>query len=125
MTSPIPDPDQFPAEFSAGEKATLTALKAWQEEAREVADAKHAENVARWETLDREIKSVTASMKAAYPDGDADGHRRFHEAMIKKAEERAALFADLRRELAKKGLWAVIALLAVAVWTYFKSKVVL
>lgn len=122
MTAPFPDPEQFPAEFSAGERAILTAVKGWQEEAREVSDAKHAENAARMEAMDREIKTVAATMRAAYPDGDADGHRRYHEALIRKAEMRARFWETLLTELVSKGLWALVIFLAAATFYMVKEK---
>ena len=47
-------------------------------------------------------------MKEAFPEGDADGHRRFHEASITAAEERAVFWADLRRSVAKWGLFGFL-----------------
>lgn len=47
-------------------------------------------------------------MKASFPNGDADGHRRFHEANIKAAEERAVFWADLRRSVTKWGVFGFL-----------------
>lgn len=40
----------------------------------------------------------------AFPAGDPDGHRRFHEAAIEAAEDRAKFWKDMRNALAKWGL---------------------
>ena len=39
---------------------------------------------------------------------DFDGHRRYHEAMIKAAEEQAAFWRELKIDIAKKGLWGLL-----------------
>lgn len=61
-------------------------------------------------------------MEDAFPAGDPDGHRRFHEASIKKAEDSAAFWHDMRKSAAKWGLagfafWALKTLIeAGALW---------
>jgi hypothetical protein len=42
---------------------------------------------------------------------DFDGHRRYHEAMIKAAEEQAAFWRELKIDIAKKGLWGLLVIL--------------
>ena len=39
---------------------------------------------------------------------DADGHRTYHEALIRSAEAQEKFWLDLKQDLIKKGLWAVI-----------------
>lgn len=41
-------------------------------------------------------------------DIDADGHRQCHEAMIRAAQEQEKFWKELKQDLIKKGLWAVI-----------------
>ena len=66
--------------------------------------------------IDKKLTDGLASIRTeAFPEGDADGHRRHHEAVIKAAEDRAMFWRGLRVELAKYGLigfagWAVYAL---------------
>ena len=61
-------------------------------------------------------------MAKSFPEGDPDGHRRFHEASIKKAEDSAAFWHDMRKSAARWGLvgftlWALKTLLeAGALW---------
>ncbi len=54
---------------------------------------------------------------------DFDGHRRYHEAMIKAAEEQSKFWSELRLDIAKKGVWAlliiVFGLLVVGLQTKF------
>jgi hypothetical protein len=39
---------------------------------------------------------------------DADGHRTYHEALIRSAEAQEKFWLDLKQDLIKKGLWTVI-----------------
>lgn len=116
--------DQYPPGISQGEGAILDAIAVWRHEERELSNAKHDQNQTRMDTLEREMVAMAAAVKLAYPDGDADGHRRFHEEMIRKAAERAQFYQDLRTKLAEKGIWALFVLLAIALWAFIKAKVV-
>jgi hypothetical protein len=58
-------------------------------------------------------------LTTAFPQGDADGHRRYHEAMIKAAEDRAKFWFDLRMSVAKWGLLGVLGWLVVLTWNGF------
>lgn len=100
------------------------AFQAMQHEAREVQRAEHVENQERFGRLEREMLSTQSIVKLAFPEGDADAHRRYHEELIRKAKVRADFYQELRTELAKKGIWAVIVLLGIALWAFVKSKVV-
>ena len=56
-------------------------------------------------------------LSAAFPEDkhgrtDVDGHRRYHEAKIQAAEAEAAFWRDLKLDLAKKGAWAILLVLA-------------
>jgi hypothetical protein len=64
-------------------------------------------------------ESVHHALDAAFPDGDPEGHRRHHEAVIKKAEESAEFWATMRKEIGKWGLISVIGFLAVSAWQSF------
>jgi hypothetical protein len=54
------------------------------------------------------IREEMSLIGAAFPDGDADGHRRAHEAMIQSAKAQQKFWEDLRLDLAKKGVWSVL-----------------
>lgn len=47
----------------------------------------------------------------AFPEGDVDGHRRAHEAMIEAAREQAEFWRDLKQDVAKRSLWGLIRLI--------------
>ncbi len=57
-----------------------------------------------------------AAIAAGFPDGDPDGHRRYHEAEIKRIERRADFWQKMRLELAKWGLIGFLGWAAVALW---------
>ncbi|MFL9881298.1 hypothetical protein PQR63_23070 [Herbaspirillum rhizosphaerae] len=77
-------------------------------------NARHSENTDHLQRLEEMIKE-------GFPDGDAEAHRKYHEALIRKAEERTRFYAELRVKLAEKGIWAVIVVLATAVYWYVRE----
>jgi hypothetical protein len=84
-------------------------------------DLRHGENVERsvdHERSMRELNEKVDQVLAGFPDGDPDGHRRFHESIIARNESRARMYEAVRDELVTKGLWAAIGLVCVALW-YF------
>jgi hypothetical protein len=54
----------------------------------------------------------------AFPEGDADGHRRHHEAVIKEAEDRAKFWQTMRIKLAE---WGLIGFAAWAIYSLWQS----
>lgn len=60
-----------------------------------------------------EILAEVKKIHGAFPrdsngDTDFDGHREYHEAMIRAAEAQAEFWKELRLDIAKKGLWGLI-----------------
>lgn len=76
--------------------------------------SRHSENTNHLERLEEMIKE-------GFPDGDAEAHRKYHEALIRKAEERTRFYAELRVKLAEKGIWAVIVFVGAALYWYIKE----
>lgn len=62
---------------------------------------------------------VEEAMANAFPDGDVNGHRAAHEAWIKKVDESAAFWREMREELTKYGLIAFLGFVVVAAWQSF------
>lgn len=88
--------------------------------------ARHVENTSTLELVEGKVNILIErvdDLAKGFPEGDVEGHRRYHEALIKKAEVRTRLYEKLLEKLMEKGVWAVIALLAVALWQYFKAQV--
>lgn len=63
--------------------------------------------------------AVRSAMDVAFPEGDAESHRKSHEVHIKMAEERALLYRTLRTEVAKWGLLGLAAWAGLALWHAF------
>lgn len=89
-------------------------------------DQRHGENITRAqvnETLLKDLIVRVDGLYHAFPDEDPGGHRRYHDAMVDRIEKRAKLYEDLRAELAKKGIWALAGLMALALWQFIKSRI--
>lgn len=53
------------------------------------------------------------SIRGGFPknetgDVDYEGHRRYHEQLIKAAEAQTEFWRDLKFEIAKKGVWSLL-----------------
>lgn len=70
------------------------------------------------ETLELQ-KMLEKLLTSAFPEGDASGHRKHHEAVIAKAEARAAFWRKMAEELCKYGLIGFVGWLAVSAWQAF------
>jgi hypothetical protein len=104
-----------------GWKAVADALDGLRDEIGQ----RHVENTSSLEVLEKDLKVVIErvdDLAKGFPGGDWEGHRLYHEAVIKKMEARTHLYEELRAELAKKGLWALIMAIGAAIWFYVKSK---
>lgn len=62
---------------------------------------------------------LEAAMIRAFPDGDPEGHRRHHEAVIRAAEARAEFWTKMRFELFKWGMFGFMGWAAVQLWRSF------
>lgn len=68
-------------------------------------------------------KSVNSVFERAFPDGDPEGHRRYHEASIKAAEGRAKFWNEMALAGAKWAGLGALGFIATAIWIAFKAKV--
>jgi hypothetical protein len=104
-----------------GSRAIADALDRLRDEIGQ----RHTENTSTLEVVEDKLNVLfdrVDDLAKGFPDGDWEGHRRYHEAVIKKMEARTKFYDDLRGDLAKKGLWAVILTMAAAIWFFLKSK---
>jgi hypothetical protein len=62
--------------------------------------------------LVRETHATTEKLLEAFPGGDIRAHREYHEGLIKAARAQENFWNDLKLDLAKKGLWAIILIVA-------------
>lgn len=63
--------------------------------------------------------SIENVVKKAFPGEDPEGHRRYHEAVILAAEDRAAFWKTMRNEISKYGLIGVVGWACYALWQAF------
>ena len=70
-----------------------------------------------------EIKKLEGAF-ARNEDGSVDfeGHRKYHEAMIRAAEEQEQFWKELKREIIKKGAIAAIVIVLGLVWVGAQAK---
>ncbi|CAM2143859.1 conserved protein of unknown function [Pararobbsia alpina] len=104
-----------------GWEAVVTAIDSLRDEIGQ----RHTENTSSIEVIQQELKIAIDridDIAKGFPDNDPDGHRRAHEALIKRDEERARLYSALREELVKKGLWAFIVAVLAGLWILLKTK---
>ena len=59
------------------------------------------------------------SLASGFPDGDPIGHRRYHEAEIKRIEARAEFWSKLRLSVTQWGLVGFIGWVLVSLWHEF------
>lgn len=64
-------------------------------------------------------EAVHSAMNASFPDGDPEGHRRHHEALIKKAEESAQFWKEMRIAVGKWVGLGLLGFLVTAAWAHF------
>ena len=87
----------------------------------------HADVVTFGKQLDKQRKdealalaeAVVALTLKAFPEGDADGHRKAHEAQMIAIEARAEFWKKMLFEVGKYGIVGVIGWLVVKVWVAF------
>ncbi len=59
------------------------------------------------------------SLASGFPDGDPAGHRRYHEAEIKRIEARAEFWSKLRLSVTQWGLLGFLGWALVSLWHEF------
>lgn len=83
-------------------------IQKWRQEERESNAAAHAESKTEMEALRREMMALSASVKMAFPGGDFDGHRRYHELIIAREEQRQQIRREVITHLLKGSTWAML-----------------
>lgn len=66
----------------------------------------------RFDEIMDELRNINNAF-ARNPDGsvDHDGHRQYHEAMIKAASAQEQFWRELKLEVAKKGIWSLLVII--------------
>lgn len=115
--------DDAPHTDGEGWSAVVKAIDNMRDEIGQ----RHTENTTSLEVVQKELKIVidrVDDLAKGFPDGDWDGHRRYHEVVIRKMEARTKFYEDLRMKLLDRGIWALLAFVGAAVLYYVKSKFV-
>lgn len=113
--TPLSDSDFSRLDFNVTErrKSTEDLLTLIQEmfvEIREIRD----EGRAMRKDLKDHIADEAVMVNHAFPGGDVDGHRMAHAAWIKKAEQQAKFWEEMRSSAAKWGVIGVLGFLLMA-----------
>lgn len=93
---------------------------------REDLGKRHSENATAQAATDAKVVELLRGiddLRRAFPDGDWDAHRRYHESIIERTQARTAFYRELSAHLIKGGAWALIVFLAWASWQAIKAKV--
>lgn len=66
----------------------------------------------RFDEIMDELRKINGAF-ARNPDGSTDfeGHRNYHEAMIKAATAQEQFWRELKLEVAKKGIWSLLVII--------------
>lgn len=67
------------------------------------------------------VEEDVAALKRAFPSGDVEGHRRYHELMIEQIEERRRLRRAISEKTISGLIWAGMVGMGVAVLHYLKD----
>lgn len=72
-------------------------------------------------TLTEHIADENDMCKAAFPDGDPDDHRKFHESLIRKADNERELILEAKKKMLGWGLTALITAVTVLLIYYWNG----
>ena len=74
-------------------------------------------------TLLDHIKDEAAICQSAFPDGDPDGHRRMHEAEIKRKEAEAEVWLAAKKKIIEMTVIGLISGFSILIVFYWKGNV--
>lgn len=99
----------------------------WQEEASKMGGAGLVRVI---EGIASEITGIKSRLDAmdrhilkAYPGGDLEGHRRYHEIMIQRNEEIRSLKLEIRNKTIAGLVWSAMAFVGWCVWSIIKQRI--
>lgn len=122
MTRPADPPGHFP-ERRAETSALLALLQTVHDDVKKLqqnnVDLDHKLTQHMTEETMELAAEITKLMADAFPEGDPKGHRKHHEAVIAKAEARAAFWKKILEELSKYGLLGFLGWLVTLAWSGF------
>lgn len=112
------------------ERAVLDELKDEIRENRASSERRHDELASRFQQMQQStmtliqtnnttVNEIHAMFKKAFPNGDAESHRRAHEAWIEKDKAEREFWMHLKKQVVGWGFTAAIAWAAMLVWAGF------
>lgn len=75
------------------------------------------------EAIKDELIKLQNLITSAFPAGDIDGHRRYHEESIETMRDLRNMLKGVRDSTVTGVVWAVIVFVSLAIWSAIKSKV--
>lgn len=76
----------------------------------------------RFDRMDERVVQAEADvvdLKRAFPNGDTEGHRRYHDTMIVMIEEKRRLRIAVQEKTISGLVWATLVFLGMAMWNQF------
>lgn len=75
----------------------------------------------RVDELERQVKDTRQRLLDAFPGGDTEGHRHYHEMMMEADRDRKKLIAAVKEKTVAGLVWALMIGLGLACWKYLLS----
>jgi len=69
------------------------------------------------------IEDMRADLKRAFPGGDHDGHRRYHDLIIERETQRIKLRQAIIEKTLSGLVWMALCAVGLAIWHYFLNAV--
>lgn len=74
--------------------------------------------------IDTQFFQLKELIKSGFPHGDPSKHREVHEAFIRDAEDRRALWKAVREKTITGAVYSALIFIALAIWEAVKSGVI-
>jgi hypothetical protein len=85
--------------------------------------AHQKENEGVVKEIHQRFDNLEKLIKAGFPHGDPDSHRRVHEQYIVEATEREKMLKGAKQKVFEMTLWGALVIMVTAVWEYFRVHV--
>lgn len=69
--------------------------------------------------LERQVKDTRQRLLDAFPGGDVEGHRHYHEMMMEAGRDRKRLITAVKEKTVAGLVWALMLGVGIACWKYF------
>lgn len=88
----------------------------WQQQARAMGGDDLVAKVEQMADDIHDIKAVMTTLNKAFPSGDIDGHRRYHEAVIERNAELRRLRVAIQEKTISGLIWIAIVWMGSRAW---------